>query len=106
MKLLSWNCRGLGKVSAGRALRKLILTHQPDMVFLTETKLQGSEFLLRKNNLGNNLPNHFFVDCIISHRNRSGGLAMFWSKNVNLTIVGHNNNMIDCYIVSSEDSDS
>jgi hypothetical protein len=42
----------------------------------------------------------------MSHRNRSGGLAMFWSNNVNLTIVGHNNNMIDCYIVSSEDSNS
>jgi exonuclease III len=48
MKLLSWNCRGLGKASAVRALRKLILTHRPDMVFLTETKLQGSDFLLRK----------------------------------------------------------
>jgi exonuclease III len=104
MKILSWNCIGLGKSPAVRALRKLILTHQPDIVFLTEKKFQSSNFLLRKNSLGNNLSNHFFVDCTMSHSNRSGGLAMLWSNNIILTIVGYNNNMIDCYIESNEDS--
>jgi hypothetical protein len=68
------------------------------MVFLTETKFQNADFLLKSNSFGNNLSNHFCVDCTISSRNRSGGLAMFWTNNVNLNIVGYNNNMIDCYI--------
>jgi exonuclease III len=103
MKILSWNCRGLGKISAVRALRKLIHTHQPDIVFLTETKFQSTDFLLKANSFGNNLSNHFCVDCTMSLRNRSGGLAMFWSNNVNLNIIGYNNNMIDCYIVCDND---
>jgi exonuclease III len=37
MKLLSWNCRGLGKPAAVRALRKLTKAHHPDIVFLIET---------------------------------------------------------------------
>jgi exonuclease III len=45
MKILSWNCRGLGKPSAVRDLRQLIKTHQPDLIFLSETKLQKSDFL-------------------------------------------------------------
>jgi exonuclease III len=59
MKILSWNCRGLGKMSAVRALRKLINTHQPDIVFLTETKFQNSDFLRKANSFGNIVSNHF-----------------------------------------------
>jgi hypothetical protein len=31
---------------------------------------------------------------------------MLWSKNVNLNIIGYNNNMIDCYIVCDNDSNN
>jgi exonuclease III len=44
MKLLSWNCRGLGKPSAIRALKKLLQCHQPSIVYLMETKFQHSDF--------------------------------------------------------------
>jgi exonuclease III len=102
MKILSWNCRGLGKPSAVRDLRQLIKTHQPDLIFLSETKLQKSDFLLRNKSFGNTFLN-FVVDCTISPRNRSGGLALFWSNNVNVSIIGYNNNMIDCYVESGND---
>jgi exonuclease III len=98
MKLLSWNCRGLGKPAAVRALRQLIHSHQPDIIFLTETKLQGGEFLSKANSFGNRLLNHFFVDCTLSNSNRSGGLAIFWSKDVNISIIGYNERMIDCNV--------
>jgi exonuclease III len=104
MKLLSWNCRGLGKSSAVRALRQLILTHHPDIVFLTETKLLAADFKKRANSFGNRFSNHFVVDCTVSLRNRSGGLAIFWSNNVNITIIGYNNNMIDCYVMCDNNS--
>jgi exonuclease III len=96
MKTLSWNCRGLGKLSAVRALKQLILAHHPDMVFLTETKFLRTDFSKKTNNFG--LPNNFAVDCTITHRNRRGGIAMLWNNNVNINIIGFNDNMIDCYM--------
>jgi exonuclease III len=100
MKILSWNYRGLGKPSAVIDLRQIIKAHHPDLIFLTETKLQKSDFLLKSKSFGNTFSN-FVVDCTISPRNRSGGLALFWSNNVNITIIGYNNNMIDCYVESA-----
>jgi predicted AAA+ superfamily ATPase len=76
MKLLSWNCRGLGKPSAVRALKKLLQSHKPDIVFLTETKLQTSEIHKSLKTTGDMFPNSCIVDCTISNSNRSGGLAM------------------------------
>jgi exonuclease III len=104
MKLLSWNCRGLGQSSAVRELKQIILTHKPDIMFLTETKFLTADFKKKANSFGNCFSNHFIVDCTMSTRNRSGGLAMFWCNNVNITIVGYNNNMIDCYVMSDNNS--
>jgi hypothetical protein len=98
MKLLSWNCRGLGKASAVRALRQLILTHNLDIVF--SLKLNFKMLILGKktNSFGQSLSNMFVVDCNITQNNRGGGLAMLWTNNVNLNIIGFNENMIDCYV--------
>jgi exonuclease III len=103
MKILSWNCRGLGKPSAVRDLRQIIKAHQPNIVFLTETKFQSSDFLVRTNSFGKFFSN-FIVDCTMSPRNRSGCLALFWSNNVKITIIGYNNNMIDCYVESDNNN--
>lgn len=37
MKILSWNCRGLGSPEAVPVLRNLLRFHNPDLVFLIET---------------------------------------------------------------------
>jgi hypothetical protein len=68
------------------------------MVFLSETKLQSSDLRQRTNSFGPHLSNHFVVDCNISHCNRGGGLAMLWTSDVNLNIIGYNENMIDCFV--------
>jgi exonuclease III len=101
MKILSWNCRGLGKPSAIRALKKLIQSHHPDIVFLMETKFLNSDFHNRFKMPGDTLLNSCIVDCSISSSNRSGGLALFWSKDVNLDIISYNERYIDCYVDSS-----
>jgi exonuclease III len=44
MKLLSWNCRGLGQAPAVRELRQLISSHHPDIMFLSETKFLTADF--------------------------------------------------------------
>ncbi|GLT54752.1 hypothetical protein SLA2020_279240 [Shorea laevis] len=41
MKFIAWNCRGLGRGTAMRALRSLIRTHRSDLVFLCEVKLNA-----------------------------------------------------------------
>jgi exonuclease III len=43
MKIISWNCRGLGNPTAVRALKKLLKTQCPDLVFLMETRLKADD---------------------------------------------------------------
>ena len=38
MKILVWNCRGLGLIPAVGELRDLVRSHNPGLVFLCETK--------------------------------------------------------------------
>lgn len=43
MKILSWNCRGLGSPSAVRALQRLIRLENFDLVFIMKSRLKGDE---------------------------------------------------------------
>jgi exonuclease III len=104
MMLLSWNCRGLGKPSAIRALKKTLQSHKPDIVFLMETKLQSSEFQKRIKIPGDMFPNSCIVDCTISNSNGSGGLAMLVSKDVKIDIIAYNERVIDCYVDCSNNN--
>ncbi|GLT52907.1 hypothetical protein SLA2020_262160 [Shorea laevis] len=40
MKILSWNCRGFVRAAAIRSLRALCRIHNPDVLFLCETKVK------------------------------------------------------------------
>ncbi|KAF4368664.1 hypothetical protein F8388_003365 [Cannabis sativa] len=42
MKVLSWNCRGLGSPSAKKALRALVHREDSDVLYLMETKVNSS----------------------------------------------------------------
>ena len=61
MKILAWNCCGLGNPRAVRALRGLVKDEDPDIVFLSETKGTAPEMERIKRRLG--LNNRLFVDC-------------------------------------------
>lgn len=39
MKLLAWNCWGLGRPSAARALQEIVKTMDPARIFLMETMI-------------------------------------------------------------------
>ena len=72
MKILSWNCRGLGRHWTISYLRETWHKHKPDFLFLSETK-QDFEFVQR-------FQSHFGYDSLatVDPNGRSGGLAIFF----------------------------
>lgn len=104
MKFLSWNCRGLGKPPAVRALKSLIRKNCPDLVFLSETKLKKSDTNFEANILCGHLCNYFSVDCNMDNKGRAGGLVILWSHNVNVNILSNNTRYIDCYVACVDSS--
>jgi len=62
MKILSWNCRGLGNPAAVRALRKILKITCPDVVFLSETKLNNADTKAKSVLSYGPLSNVFLID--------------------------------------------
>ena len=95
MRTLAWNCRGAGRASIVRALKELIRESNPDIIFLSETKIKST----RINKICDRLK---FVDSwCVDADGLSGGLALFWRLGVELEVVFSNKNMI----VASDYSD-
>jgi exonuclease III len=78
MRILSWNCQGSGNPKTVRAIKKLISTQKPDIIFLMETKQLSSKpcFL-------NSLMDKYsakIVDCSTAGGGRAGGLVLLWNN--------------------------
>jgi hypothetical protein len=76
MKLISWNSQGLGNPRAVRAFKKLMATHQPDIIFLMETKLKATQFYFLRS--FKDTYDYHNIDCSVSGGGRAGGLAILW----------------------------
>jgi exonuclease III len=77
MKVLSWNCQGLGNPKTVRALKKLIAFNHPDIIFLMETKTQHVQSHFKDKFAAS----YSFIsfDCIVNGTTgRSGGIMMLW----------------------------
>jgi exonuclease III len=100
MKILSWNCQGLGNPRTVRALKKLLAIQQPDIAFIMETKLLENQFHCF-NNYKDTYTFHI-VNCSVTGGGRAGGLALLWKHcNVNLEIKNYDLNYIDVLISST-----
>lgn len=84
IKLLSWNCRGLGSPCAAQALLRLIRLENPTMIFLMETRLKDKEVHVIKFKTCFN--NYVVVYCVGSGRDRAAGLTLLWNDNLQVSI--------------------
>lgn len=97
MKLLGWNVHGLGNPRTLRALKKLIYSEDPEVVFLMETKLkvwqlEGIRIKLQ------------MVGCVgVDRVGLSGGLAPFWKEGASVSLSSMSVGHINCKITFSND---
>ena len=91
MRILSWNCRGMGSKWTISYLceRRHKHKHKPDFLFLSETK-QGSEFVQK-------FQAHFGYDNLVTVDlvGRSGGLTLFYNNEYQVNVLYSSNRMID-----------
>ena len=71
MRILSWNCRGLGNPWSVRELRKVVKQEGPALLFVMETKIRAKRVENLKLTLG-------FAGCfVVDSDSMSGGVGLF-----------------------------
>lgn len=95
MKILSWNCRGLGNSRAVRALGDLVKSRKPNILFLIETLSTSDRIKKLSSKLG--YDNVWIIDCI----GRSGGLALLWDRSIQCSVFDSDINHIDAHILKN-----
>lgn len=79
MKLLSWNCRGLGGTSTIAQLKESLKLYLPDVAFLCETK-QATAFV-EKTVKKLNFEDRWLVN---EPNGRKGGMLIAWSSKIDV----------------------
>ncbi|XP_026452117.1 uncharacterized protein LOC113352521 [Papaver somniferum] len=92
MKILSWNCHGfLGKETRDH-LMHLNNIHSPDIIFLSETKINDNRILNLTNGLI--LPNKSYVPFV----GQAGGIILLWKDGFTLEILNSSSNMFHALV--------
>lgn len=96
MKIISWNCQGLGNPLTFQELRALVALERPAMVFLMETKNREMrvEGMIKRLNFANKM--------VMNPEGIAGGLVLMWTEEVDIRVISSNRNIIDveCYDLS------
>ncbi|KAA3477524.1 reverse transcriptase [Gossypium australe] len=99
MKILCWNCRGVGNPAIVRKLKQLLVANDPDIVFLCETKCHS-------NSLSHVRYRCKMDGCLaVDAEGRSGDLALMWREGVKVTVQNYSKYHIDS-LVNMEDSET
>ncbi|XP_021304035.1 uncharacterized protein LOC110430565 [Sorghum bicolor] len=96
MRLITWNCRGLGNGPAIRGLLDIQKREAPDILFLSETKHNGKwlDWLRWKLEMLNLVT----VDSV----GTSGGLALFWRRGIEVEVKSFSKYHIDSVIKEND----
>ena len=88
MKILSWNCQGLGDPWTVQSLHDIMWVQAPTVCLLWETRLDKEGF---DRQLGDLLfPNKI----VVKQPNSGGGLALIWREGVQLELINFTMNHI------------
>ena len=96
MRLLCWNCQGLGNPWTVRSLQKLLKDQAPTVCFLMETRLNRKGFDKHCREI--KFPNKLIVK---KHDSR-GGLALLWKRDVSLDVINFIENHILAKVVEED----
>uniref|UniRef100_A0A803PM53 Reverse transcriptase domain-containing protein n=1 Tax=Cannabis sativa TaxID=3483 RepID=A0A803PM53_CANSA len=94
MKILAWNCRGLGNTATVRQLTHLVRHHNPDLLILSEVRLSMVRFMRICSKL------HFMDKHYFPPTGQSGGLGMCWMKGVMCNVQSSSKYLISVEITS------
>ena len=95
MSVLSWNNLGLGNPEAVRELRSIVKLEGPSLLFVMETKIKAKRVEDLKFTLG--FAGSFAVDSV----GLSGGIGLFWSRDVTVDLKNFSKNHIDVLVHSN-----
>ena len=93
MKVISWNCQGIGSALIVQALRELRRKYDPNLVFLMETR-NGRE-VLEKVKGRMRYANNYYVDL----EGLSESLALWWDDEVKVKILEATKNCINSLVI-------
>ena len=85
MKVVSWNCRGLGRENKVESIRNIIKSRRLDILLLQETKISDVEVMV--------LSQHFWTNSqgfAISSKGALGGITTFFSSKYDIKNVKEN----------------
>lgn len=86
MRILSWNCQGLGPPLTVCHLKALCLKYKPGIVFLMETRQQSGSMDKIRRKLG------FDKGGYVIPREAAGGLPLWWRDDIKLQIFEKSDN--------------
>ncbi|KAL5555044.1 hypothetical protein UlMin_037280 [Ulmus minor] len=96
MKIFIWNVQGIGNPWTSNSLLSLVNTHDPDILFLLEIKLEKQNAMFFMKKLG--FVNVFTVDRV----GLSGGLMLLWKEQCVVNVSSYSNFYIDAWISSPD----